>query len=56
MISVLRWLFPRTFLWNGGISPFNGRSWIALPWCEDGSGVWTYTDGDLNIHFFGRGP
>ena len=53
---LLRLLFPRRFKWNGGISPYNGERWRAAPWCEDGEGVYTYTDGERTIVFFGVAP
>lgn len=53
---LLRALFPRRFLWNQGISPYNGERWRELPYCEDGVGVWTFTDGERTICFFGDRP
>ena len=53
---LLRFLFPRRFLWNGGISPYNGEPWRSVAYCENGDGVWSYSDGDRTIHFFGEPP
>lgn len=56
MIALLRLLFPRRFLWNGGTSPYNGERWRPHPCYEDEVGVWTYTDGERTIRFFGKAP
>jgi hypothetical protein len=53
---LLRMLFPRRFLWNGGTSPYNGERWRPLPYVEDGEGVWSFTDGEHNVCFFGAHP
>lgn len=54
-LSLLTLLFPETFLWNNGVSPYNGTPWRQLPFCEDGTGVWSYTDGSYTFFSFG-GP
>ena len=53
---LLRLLFPRRFLWNDGVSPYNGERWRLLAYAENGEGVWSYTDGNRTIHFFGEAP
>lgn len=56
IMGLLRLLFPRRFVWNRGFSPYNGERWRPHPYCEDGEGVWTYTDGERTVRFFGEQP